>query len=269
MHLSHIIQRISRPMYITPSGLTALHTVVRNHLVNKASDVASLFEDEEEKNENDPYDLMPGVRVVPVHGYIGYRVSALEKACGVCDIGDLAKNVESAASDDNVKHILLDVSSGGGEVTYVQETANRIMEVAKTKNVIGFTDTYACSAAQWIMAAANETYATPSANLGSIGCVCALFDSSKLYEREGVTVKLYTSGKLKGIGYEGVPITDIQDEYLKNEINKLGDQFKSYMKSRMPNLKDEDMEGQSLSGQYMYDSENITGLVYKVEDIFE
>lgn len=256
-------------MFITPMGLTALHTVVRNHLVNKASDITDIIDDTEEQDVNDPYDLIPGVRVVPVHGYIGYRVSALEKSCGVCDIGDMTRNVEDAAADDNVKTILLDVNSGGGEITYVQEAANRIQEVAKSKNVVAYTDTLACSAAQWIAAAANEIYATPSANLGSIGCVCALFDTSKMYEREGIQVKLYTSGKLKGIGYEGVPITDIQDEYLKNEILTLGNQFKSYMKSRMPNLKDEDMEGQPLSGQYMYDMENITGLVYSAEEIFE
>lgn len=266
MHLSNIIARISKPMYVTEQGLSAIHVVVRNHLLNRKAEIEDLFDDMEEP---EPYDLMPGVRVIPVHGYIGYRVSALQKSCGVCDIGELADRVEAAANDESVQTIVLDINSGGGEITYVQECAERIMEVGKTKTVIGFTDTMACSSAQWIMAACNETYATPSADLGSIGVRCTLFDTSKLYEREGVQVKLYTSGKLKGLGHEGLPITEEQDAYMKSEIVKLGNQFKSYMKSRMPNLKDEDMEGQTLSGQYMYDNENITGLVYKVEDIFE
>lgn len=253
-------------MYVTEQGLSAIHAVVRNHLLNRKAEIDDLFEDMEAP---EPYDLMPGVRVIPVHGYIGYRVSALEKSCGVCDIGDLANQVEAAANDESVKTIVLDINSGGGEVTYVQECAERIMEVGKTKPVIGFCDTMACSAAQWLMAACNETYATPSADLGSIGVRCTLFDTSERYKKEGVAVKLYTSGKLKGLGHEGLPITEEQDAYMKSEISMLGDKFKSYMKSRMPNLKDEDMEGQTLSGQYMYDTENLTGLVYKLEDIFE
>jgi len=266
MYLSNIISRISKPMYVTEQGLSAIHAVVRNHLLNRKAEIDDLFENEDPAA---PYDLMPGVRVIPVHGYIGYRVSALEKACGVCDIGDLANNVEAAGNDESVKTIVLDISSGGGEVTYVQECADRIMQVGKSKPVIGYTDTLACSAAQWLMAACNETYATPSAELGSIGVRCTLFDTSELYKREGVSVKLYASGKLKGLGHEGLPITEEQDAYMKNEVNMLGEQFKQYMRSRMPNLKDEDMEGQTLSGQYLYDTGNITGLVYGINDIFE
>lgn len=266
MYLSNIISRVSRPMLITPEGLMAIQSVIRNHLMNKTAEVADLFADEDQP---EPYDLMPGVRVVPVHGYIGYRVGALEKSCGVCDIGEVAQWVETAGADPTIETILMDVSSGGGEVTYVQEAAERIMAVGKTKNIVSYTDTMACSAAQWLAASANEMYATPSADLGSIGCVISLLDMSEMYKNEGVERKVYTSGKLKAIGVEGAKITELQDQYLKDQVNMIGEQFKSFMKSRMPNLKDEDMEGQPLSGQYLYDNGNLTGLVLSAREIFE
>jgi ClpP class serine protease len=255
-------------MAITDAGLNAIHAVVRNHLVNgsewKAS-IADLFENEDDPNQ--PYDAAEGVRVVPVYGSIGYKVSALEKSCGVCDIGDMCENIESAVNDPTVNTIVMDFNSPGGEVTYLKEASQRIMEAGKKKNIVGYTDTMACSAAQWLMAACNERYATRTADLGSVGVIVRLFDTTEMYKKEGIEVIQLASGDLKGIGFDGVDVKEIHKKYMQEEVNKLGNDFRSWMKSRM-NMEDEDMRGQTLSGEHMASKGYLDGLVLTMRDIF-
>lgn len=268
--LSHIIDRLNKPMCITPNYHKILCSVVQRHIENPMQKMAvdDLFDSEDEQDDSAPYDLMEGVRVIPVHGPIGYRVSSLEKLCGVADIRDISDNLDAALNDENVETIVLDINSPGGEITGLPELSAKIVAAGKVKNTVGFTDVMACSAAQWIMASCNETYSTPSAELGSIGVYCALYDVSEAYKQEGIKTELFTSGDLKAIGMDGVSLTDKQREHLQAEIDRLGDKFRSFMKSRIPNIQDEDMQGQGIAGEIMANKGYINGSVSSIYDIF-
>lgn len=264
---THIINRISRPMAITETGLNAIHSVVRNHLIKGSEWKASIDDLFEDEDPNEPYDIANGVRVIPVYGAIGYKVSALEKSCGVCDIGELCENIDNAVADTSVETIVLDFNSPGGEITYLEEASARIQAAGKVKNTVGFTDTMACSAAQWLFANCNEKYATATADLASVGVIARLFDTSEMYKKEGIKVEQFTSGDLKGIGFDGVSLSDEQRKYMQEEINRLGDKFRNHMRSTMK-MKDEDMRGHTLSGEQMMEKGYLDGLVLSIKDIF-
>lgn len=251
-------------MLITPEYHAILRSVLDNHLKNplKKSALDDLFEDVAE-----PYDLMDGVRVVPVHGPIGYRVSSLEASCGVCDIGTVGEWLDQAMSDTAVETVVMDFNTPGGETTFVQELAESIIDKCKKKNIVAYTDTMAASAGQWLAAATNEIYATKSAILGSIGCYCMMYDTSKMFENEGVKVEMFTSGDLKGIGANGVPLSDAQRAYLQEDVNKIGEKFRAFMKERMKGIPDDMMRGQGVSGEDMGKVGLITN-VTSIQDIF-
>jgi len=269
MILSHIINRLSKPLLITPQYHKILCDIVRKHIDSRRLDMPVEPDMPDDGNDCEPYDLMPGVRVIPIHGPIGYRVSMMEKVCGICDVGDLRESFDEAINDESVETVVFDINSPGGEISQIAEFSDAIVAGSKKKNCVAFTDTMACSAAQWISAACNEVYATPSADMGSIGVYCQLFDVSEAYKNMGVKSELFTSGDLKAIGAEGESLTDKQREYLQNEINRLGVKFRTFIKSRIPNIQDEDMQGQSIAGEVMYNKGYITGLVSSIYDIFQ
>ena len=268
MILSHIVNRLSKPMLITPSYHKILCDIVRKHIDNGRMDMPMPEMPEDEQDDCEPYDILPGVRVIPIHGPIGYRIGAIEKVCGICDVGELNEYLDEAVNDDSVETIVLDINSPGGEIVGIAEFSDKLIAAGKKKNCVAFTDTMACSAAQWIAAACNEVYATPSADLGSIGVYCQLFDVSQAYQNAGIKSELFTSGDLKAIGAEGESLSDKQRAYLQAEINRIGDKFRKFMRSRIPNIQDEDMQGQSISGEVMNEKKYITGLVSSINDIF-
>lgn len=256
-------------MLITPQYARILQTVVKRHIDNplKKMEVDDLFDDESEDTSK-PYDLMPGVRVISVHGPIGFRVSSLEKLCGVTDVGELSDYLDEAIADENVETVVFDINSPGGEVTGVEELADKIVAAGKIKNTVAYTDTMACSAAQWIAAACNEVYATKSSEMGSIGVYLALYDVTEAYKQQGIKTELFTSGDLKAIGMDGVPLTDKQREHLQLEVDRIGKKFRGFMKERIGNIEDEDMQGQTIPGEVMAEKGYITANVSSIYDIF-
>lgn len=267
MILSHVIDRLSKPMLITPQYHKILCDVVQRHVDNptKRMEVDDLFDEEDETK---PYDLMPGVRVIPMHGPIGFRVSSLEKLCGITDVADMSDYIDEAMTDENIETLVFDINSPGGEVTGIEELSEKIVAAGGIKNTVAYTDTMACSAAQWLAASCNEVYASKSSEMGSIGVYMGLYDVTERYKQAGIKTELFASGDLKAIGMDGVPLSDKQREFLQSEVERIGKKFRSFMQSRIPNIQDEDMRGQTIPGEVMAQKGYINGNVSSIYDIF-
>lgn len=265
--LTNIIERVyNRPLLITPAGHASLRMVIENKLMGNqpsADELSEMFGDAPQA-----YDLMEGVRVIPVNGPIGYRVSGIEQMSGICDINSISQLSRAALEDESVTNIVYDFNTPGGEVTNVLETAELIMEVGKVKNTIGYCDTMACSAGMWLYAACNETYHTKTANLMSVGVYSYILDESEALKREGVVTHAYVSGDLKGVGIPGRSITEAQHEHMQAEVDMLGEMFRGFIKFRFPNIPDEMMRGQSVMGLQVAAAGITTGIANSIEDIF-
>ena len=86
--------------------------------------------------------------------------------------------------------------------------------------------------------------ANPSAEIGSIGTVAVLEDSSQKMEREGVKVHVVSTGPFKGIGVNGTPITLEGLEYLRSRVEQLHTFFQSSIQ-RGRSLSQEQLESVS------------------------
>lgn len=71
--------------------------------------------------------------------------------------------------------------------------------------------------------------AAPSAIIGSISTYCAYLDESRAYEMEGLEVKLFRSGEVKGAGYPGKPWTDAEIAAMQTVVNGFSAQFKAFV----------------------------------------
>lgn len=188
----------------------------------------------------------PGVAVVPVYGVLAKNLSAYEESCGGgTDINPIAYALSQAAADSDVKKIVLDIDSPGGEVTGVPELGSRIRQIdAGGKPVIAFSDALTASGAQWIGSSASESYATSSSRHGSIGVYSAWLDETVALEMKGFRLELFTAGKHKAAGAPFRGLTDEERDMIQANVTRIHQDFRSAVRIQRPGVSDDSMEGQ-------------------------
>ena len=130
--------------------------------------------------------MRDGVAVIPVRGVIFRHANLMTEYCGGTSIERLATDFGAATASDDVRAVLLDVDSPGGEVTGIHELAGQIRATSAHKPVVAYVGGMAASAAYWLASAAREVIADRTAILGGIGVVAAWADDSKAREAQGI-----------------------------------------------------------------------------------
>ncbi|NMV11857.1 signal peptide peptidase SppA, partial [Vibrio parahaemolyticus] len=95
--------------------------------------------------------------------------------------------MESYAAN-GVKTVVMLADSGGGEAMGVFQAATTIKRIAKENNInlIGYCDGMAASACYALLAVCESIYTHPMGQLGSIGVVVQLTDTSKALDMAGI-----------------------------------------------------------------------------------
>lgn len=111
----------------------------------------------------------------------------------VCAWGavDHVATINRLSNAPNVKGIILNIDSPGGEVSGTAMLADAIKSVGKNKPVLAMIDDgIAASAAMWIASAANEIYTSQKTDMvGSIGVYTTIADFYGYYEAQGLKVR--------------------------------------------------------------------------------
>jgi signal peptide peptidase SppA len=267
MKLGHIIQKVYfDPVMMTPTLHATIRSIVERHLEDdydmpEDGDDSDFFGNKIPK----PYNVA-GVSVIPVYGTIAHKVGRMEKACGVVDVKDIKNWYTQALNDPAVTGIVFDIDSGGGFVTGVPELAQYIRNNNDKKPTVAFTDSMMASAAHYIGAGTSAIFSTQTADVGSIGVYSYICDVSRLYEKEGVKVELFSDGKYKGMGIQGLSLTSEQKAYLQSEVEEMGKEFKSFMRVGRK-LDDETLQGQTFNGPKGVQVGLIDGVVDGLENV--
>lgn len=146
-----------------------------------------------------------GMAVIPIHGYLAHRVPyhSPGRMTGYDYITGLARH---AREDPDVRGVVLDVNSGGGEVAGAFEAADEIAALAADKPVWAIVDASSYSAAYLLSAAADRIVVPRAGGAGSIGVVTMHVDVSQLLDNFGVKITLLYAGerKVDGNMFEGM-----------------------------------------------------------------
>lgn len=112
---------------------------------------------------------------------------------GMCAYGsvDHVATINRLSNAPNVKGIILNIDSPGGEAAGTAMLADAIRAAVATKPVIAVIDDgIAASAAMWIASAAQEIYTTQKTDMvGSIGVYTTIADWYGYFEKEGLSVR--------------------------------------------------------------------------------
>ena len=244
MKYPRIAEKIySSPWAIKPSQHAAIARAFESHIRGDAAQSLT------EISAGVEMEISDGIAIIPIAGVIGKHLSLMETACGGVDLDGVAAALSIAVEDENVRAIVLNINSGGGTVTGVQEISARIKAASETKPVIAYTDGQCCSAAYWMASQATAIYASPSAEVGSIGVYMALLDESASLAQQGVKVNLVKAGKFKASGAPFQPLTDDERAMFQADVDKIYRRFTSSVTERRPSVSAETMQGQTFDGE--------------------
>lgn len=173
-----------------------------------------------------PSPKTPGnVAVIPVYGVLCYRSSLISDYSGGASVQGLTKQFRAAVSDDNVKAIVFDVDSPGGDVDGIQEFADEIFNARGQKKIAAVANTTAASAAYWIASAADELVVTPSGMVGSIGVYTTHNDCSEMDKMMGLKVTYISAGKYKTEGNQDEPLSQEAQAAIQSVVDSYYDAF--------------------------------------------
>jgi capsid assembly protease len=149
---------------------------------------------------------------------------------GLTGYPEIREAMIEAANNPEIKHIVLDVDSGGGAVSGVDDTAKLIRSINDgVKPVTAFTDGSMMSAAYWLGAAAGDVFASKGAGAGSIGVIATHMEHSERLKTAGIGVNVIRAGKYKALanGYE--KLTEDGRAQIQQGVDAAYDIFKEHV----------------------------------------
>lgn len=137
------------------------------------------------------------------------------------------KALRVAENDSDVRGIMLLIDSPGGTVAGQQPMADEIARIARSgrKPLWAHADDGMHSAALWAGTQAARVTASPMTEIGSIGTVATVADTSGMAEQQGVKVHVVSTGPMKGAFTPGTEITDEHLDKLQKRVDELNGFF--------------------------------------------
>jgi ClpP class serine protease len=136
-----------------------------------------------------------GVAIIDIVGPIFPRANLFSNVSGVTSIEVLAKDFTEAVNNPNIKAVLFNIDSPGGEATGVSEFADMVYNARSKKTIVAYTYGQASSAAYWIFTAAEKRYVSDTAIVGSIGVIMAQKNTDAQDEKNGIKTYEIVSSK--------------------------------------------------------------------------
>jgi protease IV len=131
------------------------------------------------------------------------------------------------ANSPNIKGVIIDMDSPGGEVSGTAMLADAIKALDKVKPVIGFIDDgIAASAGKWIISACREVYTSQKTDqVGSVGVYCTVADWYSYFESEGLKVRDVYAPQSTDKNQDYMEAIKGNEDPLKAELKVLADEF--------------------------------------------
>ena len=202
-----------------------------------------------------------GIGVVAIDGPMMRKPDVFARVLfRAADSNMIGDALREAGARDDIKAVFLEIDSPGGTVAGTPELAATVKSVNERKPVYAFSSGLMASAAYWVASQARAIYATPSAQVGSIGVVQAVIDDTAALDAEGIKVEVFAVGKYKAMGAPGTPLTDDQRNLIRSNLAEIAQEFHAAVLARGRAIPADAMEGQTFSGRQAQ-RVNLAGMV--------
>jgi ClpP class serine protease len=235
------------PLLMRPETVESILTMLEQHRTLDREDFQAAREGKDFCGNNVELEQMTmdgSLAMIPVKGPLGIGLDAFEKGAGATDYADIMEDIEAANGNAKVENILLVMDTPGGMWGGLLECAAAIEDSAKPVYCFVPAGGMVASAGMFLAAACSGRFLSPSASAGSIGVYCAYMDTSKIAEGRGIKIKVFSSGKYKGMGVPGTSLTPEQEALIQDEVMDLAQEFYNHMRANLGEIPDDAMQGQ-------------------------
>ena len=218
---------------------------------------------------------MPRFREVVVQRGSGRAKIALIKLRGIISsslpgnvgdsmVDDMRAALQQAQEDENVRAIVLEIDSPGGEVTASDQIYNAVVKARAKKPVVIYMDSLAASGGYYIACGGKFLMANETSITGSIGVIIQTLNYEQLFNKVGLASVVFKSGKFKDILNGARPMTPEERDYIQSFVMKTYDKFLGIVakERNLPadNLRNTIADGRIMSGKDALESKLIDGL---------
>lgn len=136
---------------------------------------------------------------------------------------EVIEYLKEARENDNIKAILIDIESEGGEPVPSEEIAAAIAQTGKPS--VAWVRQIAVSGAYWIASAADTIVASANSDVGSIGVSMSYLDFASQNQEEGLNYNSLTSAKYKDTGNPYQPLTQDEKDLIIRDLTITHENF--------------------------------------------
>lgn len=180
-----------------------------------------------------PYALTnSGIALIPVMGTLMKRGSWMGAMSGLTGYDQIASLIDNALADVEVKSILMEIDSPGGQANGLFELAARLIQANSAKPVWGHANENAYSAAYALLSATDRAYAPNTGGVGSIGTIAMHVDQSKRDSMMGYSYTFIYAGAKKADLNSHQPLNKSALAFLEAEVQRVNGMFVSHVADR-------------------------------------
>jgi protease IV len=217
--------------------------------------------------------LLPGAEnskivLIPLVGTIGFSQS---NALGDSMVDDLKEAFQQAASDPDVKAIVISADSPGGEVTASDVLYHSLRSLAQQKPVVYYINSIGASGAYYTACGASWIMCSPTTFTGSIGVIISTLNYQEFFGKIGLRSLVFRSGKFKDMlnpAREMAPEERVYVQELVMQTYRRFVQVVSSARNLAPDILYKGVaDGRILSGEDAYREKLVDSLGY-IEDAY-
>jgi signal peptide peptidase SppA len=252
-NLPHIASRVFHtPLMIDSKKLAAILAVLAPRLGIEPPAVEAVLLTEQRSRK--PYAVTDaGVAVIEVSGSLVNRASGMDAQSGLTSYEQLGNEILDAATDPQVRGILLRFDSYGGEANGAWDVASLIEEAARMKPMWASVDDWALSAGYLLASAADRIWVTRTGGVGSVGIIAMHLDQSGFDAANGLRYTTIFAGDRKNDFNPHEPLSTEARDVLVAEVNRLYGMFVDAV-ARRRSLSADDVRGTEAGILYGEDS---------------
>jgi signal peptide peptidase SppA len=166
-----------------------------------------------------------GIACLPMTGILAPRLSWMDELSGGTSTELFAQWYKQALSDARVTQILTWIDSPGGSASGNEELSMMIRQARGMKPAVAVARGMIASAAYYNGSAFQTLYASPSTEVGSVGCYMIHGESSIADKEDGYTYTVIKAGENKAAGNSVEPLSPTTKGVLQERIDSFYDQF--------------------------------------------
>jgi signal peptide peptidase SppA len=171
------------------------------------------------------YDIAAGVAIIQVQGTLVQKLGTLRPYSGMTGYDSIRANMSMALNDPDVRAIVLDIDSPGGEVSGCFDVADAIYRARGGKPIHAILSESAYSAAYAIASACDKIYVPRTGGTGSVGVICMHVDFSKALTASGIAVTMIHYGARKADGHAEIALSKEALAHFQSDIDTMGELF--------------------------------------------